>query len=144
MSNDSENSSLVVESAFSASQKVYQKILHAMKKYDFSEDEIFAVHLAFEEAFANAVRHGNKLHPHRSVQVDFYISNEKIEILVTDEGKGFDPERVPDPRQKQNLLQTSGRGLLLIRSYMDIAEYNNIGNQIRLVKFKNKCKEQKF
>jgi anti-sigma regulatory factor (Ser/Thr protein kinase) len=54
---------------------------------------------------------------------------------LTDEGEGFDPEAVPDPRNGENLLKTSGRGLLLIRSYMDEVMFNDRGNCVHMVKY---------
>lgn len=109
-----------------------------LKAHNFSEDEIFAVHLAMEEAFINAVRHGNKMDPQKEVKIDYLVDDEKLEISMTDEGRGFDPNVVPDPRCGENLYKAGGRGLLLIRSYMDVVEFNKSGNRVRIVKYRKK------
>ena len=130
------NRSVVVESTPSAIDKVYSEILAELKDNDFIEADTFAVHLALEEAFLNAVKHGNKMDPSKEIKIDYSISTDKAEIYITDEGKGFDPNVVPDPRCEENLYKTDGRGLLLIRSYMDVVEFNEQGNCIHLVRYK--------
>jgi len=130
--------SAVVESKPSAVEKQWRWVLPKLKAHNFSEDEIFAVHLAMEEAFINAVRHGNKMDPQKEVKIDYLVDDEKLEISMTDEGRGFDPNVVPDPRCGENLYKAGGRGLLLIRSYMDVVEFNKSGNRVRIVKYRKK------
>jgi serine/threonine-protein kinase RsbW len=130
--------SIVVESKPSAIVEVCGKILSDLQSNCFSQDDIFAVHLALEEAFINAIRHGNKMDPTKKVKVDYLVGSEKVEILVTDQGDGFDPEAVPDPRLTENLYKPGGRGLFLINSYMDEVTFSERGNRVRLVRFKEK------
>jgi serine/threonine-protein kinase RsbW len=130
--------SVVVESRSSALEQSCREILSALEAGGFSQDDIFAVHLALEEAFLNAVKHGNRMDPTKKVQIDYTVDQEKVEISMTDEGPGFDPGRVPDPRVGKNLYRPEGRGLLLIRSYMHTVEYNERGNSLRMVR----CKSQ--
>jgi serine/threonine-protein kinase RsbW len=92
--------------------------------------------LALEESLFNAARHGNKLDPEKTVTVDFLINSEKIDLTVTDQGDGFDPEELPDPRKHENLYKYGGRGVLLMRSYMDVVEFNEKGNQVHMVKYR--------
>ncbi|MCX5645579.1 MAG: ATP-binding protein [Phycisphaerae bacterium] len=129
--------SVVVESRPSALEQSCREILSALEAGGFSQDDIFAVHLALEEAFLNAVKHGNRMDPTKKVQIDYTVNQEKVEISMTDEGPGFDPGRVPDPRVGKNLYRPEGRGLLLIRSYMHTVEYNERGNSLRMVRRKN-------
>jgi len=129
--------SVVVKSSPSAVTRQWTWILPKLKAHDFSEDDIFAVHLAMEEAFINAVRHGNKMEPEKQVKIEYAVYSEKVEITMTDQGRGFSPNSVPDPRFSENLYKTGGRGLLLMRSYMDIVEFNNSGNRVRMVKYKS-------
>ncbi|OHB65122.1 MAG: hypothetical protein A2Y76_02475 [Planctomycetes bacterium RBG_13_60_9] len=129
--------SIVVESKPSALEQPCRDILSVLEAKGFSQDDIFAVHLALEEAFHNAVKHGNKMDPDKSVTIDCVVDREKIEIRMTDEGRGFDPSRIPDPRVGQNLYRPDGRGLLLIRSYMHIVEYSERGNSLRMVRRKS-------
>jgi serine/threonine-protein kinase RsbW len=132
------NGSLVVESKPSAIDVVNKQIIPNLEDNSFSEDDIFAVRLALEEAFMNAVRHGNKMDPGKKVRVDYLIGSNKVEIFITDEGKGFEPDTVPDPRIGDNLYKPEGRGLLLINSYMDIVEFKERGNCVHMVRYKVK------
>ena len=129
--------SVVVESRPSALEQSCREILSALEAGGFSQDDVFAVHLALEEAFLNAVKHGNRMDPTKKVQIDYTVDQEKVEISMTDEGPGFDPGRVPDPRVGKNLYRPEGRGLLLIRSYMHTVEYNERGNSLRMVRCKS-------
>jgi len=132
------NRKIVVESVPSAVEGVFERILAELKANNFSEDDIFAVHLAVEEAFLNAVKHGSKMDPNKEITIHYSIGADEVEISMTDQGNGFDPNIVPDPRCGENLYKTDGRGLFLMRSYMDRVEYNKRGNRVRMVKYKNK------
>jgi len=134
--------SVVVESTPSSIVGVCKWILAKLKDNDFSEDDIFAVHLALEEAFINAVKHGNKMDPAKEVKIDYSVGLDKVGISMTDQGNGFDPDSVPDPRYGENLYRTEGRGLLLIRSFMDVVEFNERGNSVHMVRYKAKPKQR--
>jgi len=126
--------SVVVESKPSALEPSCRVILEALEARGFSQDDIFAVHLALEEAFLNAVKHGNRMDPTKKVTIEYVVDPEKVEIRMTDEGAGFDPDRIPDPRVGKNLYRPEGRGLLLIRSYMHTVEYSERGNSLQMVR----------
>jgi len=126
--------SVAVESIPSALEPSCRVILEALEARGFSQDDIFAVHLALEEAFLNAVKHGNRMDPTKKVTIEYVVDPEKVEIRMTDEGPGFDPGRIPDPRVGKNLYRPEGRGLLLIRSYMHTVEYSERGNSLRMVR----------
>lgn len=130
--------SQVVSSTPSAVVDVYKQILPNLQASNFSDDDVFAVHLALEEAFINAVKHGNKMEPSKAVKIDFSIEADKVEICMTDEGPGFDPEVIPDPRYGDNLYKPAGRGMLLMRSFMDVVEYTKQGNSVRMIRYREK------
>lgn len=130
--------SVVVASTPSAVNDVYGQIEPGLKAFRFSDEDIFAVHLAVEEAFINAVRHGNKMEPSKAVKIDYAIEPNKIEICMTDEGEGFEPDVIPDPRYGDNLYKPAGRGMLLIRSFMDVVEYSKKGNSLRMIRYREK------
>lgn len=130
--------SLVVESEPSALSRPCRQILAALRARGFSQDDVFGVHLALEEAFLNAVKHGNKMDSTKKVTVEYTVDQEKVEIRVTDEGEGFDPSTIPDPRVGENLYRPEGRGLLLIGSYMHTVEYSPKGNSLRMVRYKGR------
>ena len=130
--------SLVVESKPSAINDICREILSRVEESGYSKQDAFAVHLAIEEAFVNAIKHGNKMDSRRTVKIEYEAGPEGIEIWLTDEGDGFDPESVPDPRSGQNIYKPEGRGLLLIRSYMDEVSFNERGNRIHMVRYRQR------
>jgi len=121
-----------------AIDEVCKWILPKLKAHNFSDEDIFAIHLALEEALINAIKHGNKMDPRKEVKIDYLVSADKVEISMTDEGKGFNPETVPDPRLGENLYKNDGRGMLLMQSYMDLVEYNKSGNSVHMVRYREK------
>ena len=137
---ESENSTTVKLSIASNHYKACEfcaEILEKLKFLGYSSDEIFGIHLSLEEALMNAVKHGNSGRSGKSVMVEYSATSQKFEITIEDQGPGFVPVEVPDPREQDNLYKTSGRGLLLMRAYMDTVEFNEKGNLIRLVKLKS-------
>lgn len=132
------NCSMVVESKPFAITKVCEQILPKLKSHGFSDDDVFAVHLAIEEAFLNAIKHGNKMDPSKEVKVDYNVCSDRVEISFTDEGEGFEPGAVADPRFGESLYKPGGRGLLLMRSYMDMVKFNEQGNSLYMVRYKEK------
>jgi serine/threonine-protein kinase RsbW len=129
---------MVVASTLLASEGVCHLIMSILEDSGFGKEDVFAVHLALQEAFINAVRHGNQMDPDKEVEIEYLVDSEKFEISVTDEGDGFDPEAVPDPRCGENLYKPNGRGLLLMRAYMDVIEYNEKGNGVRMVRYRER------
>jgi len=129
---------LVVESQPSALNRPCRQILSALDARGFTQDDIFAVHLALEEAFLNAVKHGNKMDASKKVRLEYCVDAEKVEICITDEGEGFDPGTIPDPRVGENLYRPEGRGLLLISSYMHDVKYTEGGTCMRMVRYKGR------
>lgn len=129
---------VVLKGIISELRAVCAKIMGLGKGLNYSDDDLFAIHLAMEEALVNAVKHGNKQDTSKSVSVEYDVSPERIDISVSDEGQGFDPEGVDDPRLSENIYKMGGRGVLLIKSYMDEVEHNRTGNTVRMVKFNSR------
>ena len=115
--------------------KVCQKVMGQIDCSQYSKDDCFGIHLSLEEALTNAIKHGNKNNKSKSVTLKFSISPEKVDLFIEDQGSGFDPDSIPDPREEKNLCKVSGRGLLLMKSYMDFVEFNQRGNIVHMVKF---------
>jgi serine/threonine-protein kinase RsbW len=132
------NFSIVVNSNPSEVVKVCDEVLSKLEANGFDKDDIFAVHLALEEAFLNAVKHGNKMDPNKKVKIDYSVDSDKIEISLTDEGEGFEPSSVADPRFGEDLYKPGGRGLLLMNSYMDVVKFNEQGNSLYMVRYREK------
>jgi serine/threonine-protein kinase RsbW len=102
----------------------------------FAEDEIMQISMAVREAAVNAVLHGNAYDPDKKVKLDFERTTEELVITIRDQGKGLDPAKIPDPLAPENLLKTSGRGIFLMRSFMDEVQIqpSHTGTEIKLVK----------
>lgn len=94
------------------------------KDLGLDNERIAALLLAVTEATTNAIIHANKCDVNKLVTVDVQVDTTKITIKITDEGEGFDPSEIPDPTQPENLLKDSGRGVYLMRVYMDELKYN--------------------
>ena len=130
--------SMVLESDVPAINELCETIVTELHAHNFNEDAVFGVHLAVNEALINACNHGNRMDPKKSITIEYSIDPEKIEISVADEGKGFDPNAIPDPRLPVNIYRGMGRGVLLMRAYMNVVEYNELGNRVRMVHYKGK------
>jgi serine/threonine-protein kinase RsbW len=119
-------------------RSVQEEIERALKAHHYAEPEIFGIRLAVEEALVNAIKHGNALNPSKKVRIAYHVRAEHFEIVVADEGPGFDPEEVPDPTAPENLERCCGRGLMLMRHYMSEVAYNRRGNSVRMRKLRKK------
>ena len=102
----------------------------------FGEDEVMQISMAVREAAVNAVLHGNAFDPGKKVKLEFETTGGDLVITIRDQGKGLDPAKIPDPLAPENLMKTSGRGIFLIRSFMDEVEISpsQTGTEIKLVK----------
>jgi serine/threonine-protein kinase RsbW len=94
------------------------------KDLGLTNDQLSALLLAVTEATTNAMVHANKCDVSKIVSVDAHIDDSKLIVKVKDEGKGFDPSTIPDPTKPENLLKDSGRGVYLMKVYMDEVHYN--------------------
>lgn len=102
-------------------QAVAERVFRAA---GFDEEQSYWPILAVREAVMNAVLHGNRERPDTSVTVTYRVLGDRIEVTVCDEGEGFDPERLRDPRKRENLLSEGGRGVFLMRQFMDRVEFS--------------------
>lgn len=113
--------------------RLVKSILDALTAGGYNDSSRFAVRLALEEAISNAFRHGHKDLPSTvPVRVRWEVSPTETQIVVKDEGPGFDPDAVPDPTLDENLEMPSGRGLMLMRAYMSAVIFNEVGNQVTM------------
>lgn len=101
-----------------------------------NEDERFHVAMAVREAAVNAVLHGNEYDPAKQIAVSLENTGECLIFIIADEGKGVDPASLPDPLAPENLLRGTGRGIFLIRSFMDEVHFRQLhpGTELKLVK----------
>jgi serine/threonine-protein kinase RsbW len=113
---------------------VLQYLLDRVAKLGLITPEGSNLFVALDEAFVNAVKHGNKNDPTKLIRVSAELSPTEACFTVEDEGEGFDVQAIPDPRDPANLFKSSGRGVLLIYNIMDEVEYNALGNRVKMVK----------
>ena len=102
----------------------------------FDEEEIMKISMAVREAAVNAVLHGNAYDPNKKVTLEFERTPNDLVIVIRDQGKGLDESKVPDPLAPDNLMKTSGRGIFLIRSFMDVVEIHpsQTGTELKMIK----------
>lgn len=115
-----------------------RQIIEQLEQVDWSKKEQLDIHLCLEEAFMNAIKHGNDNDASKCVDTKCWVNADLFRIQISDEGQGFRIEDVPDPTQEENLTSTSGRGLMLMRHYMDEIRYNDSGNVVILEKRRNR------
>lgn len=125
---------VTIPSDTSHGYEVQERILNLLEQHEFPDRDTFGVKLALEEALVNAIKHGNGMDPSKSVKIACDINGDRVQIIIEDEGEGFDPGDVPDPTEDDNLEKPSGRGLMLMRAFMTRIEYNEKGNRVLLEK----------
>ena len=123
-----------IPSDLAASRDVHKAIMQRVESLRYGEQSTFAIRLALEEGLMNAIKHGNKLDPNKTVHVEAKVTPRSTQITIEDQGKGFKREHVPDPCAEDNLLNCSGRGLLLIEAYMDKVQFTNGGRKVKMTK----------
>lgn len=126
--------SVTIPSDFSSSREIQKQIVDEAVKAGFNSQCTFAIKLALEEAMINAIKHGNHLDPSKSINIAYRVDSERAEIIIEDEGSGFDRRCVPDPTADENIEKCSGRGILLIEAYMNSVTYECGGRRVRLIK----------
>ncbi|NLF30101.1 MAG: ATP-binding protein [Planctomycetes bacterium] len=124
-----------IPNSTAAAREVAAQVVAEAEARGYSPEAVFAIKLALEEALTNAIRHGNRRDPAKMVRFEYSVSPTCTEICIADQGGGFDPAAVPDPTADENLECPTGRGIMLMRAYMDHVEFNERGNAVRMVKF---------
>ena len=105
-------------------------VTEAVLRHSGMDDEsVERLGLAIREAAANGVQHGNKEVPEKRVTVSFVLDKEEVSIRIQDEGEGFDLDGLPDPLAPENLFKPRGRGILLMKSFMDDVNFEFDGDQ---------------
>jgi serine/threonine-protein kinase RsbW len=116
---------LAIGSRFENIELVQVVLKDALERLGMDEDGRHWVDVAVREAVANAIKHGNAQDPGKQVQVDLAVEGDDLVIQVKDEGAGFDPGQLLDPRAPENLLRPSGRGIFYMKSFMDEIHYGH-------------------
>jgi len=128
---------LEIASRFELLDLVQTVLTHAATLVGFGDESSHYMSVAVRESVVNAIKHGNRLDEERRVVLEFVIHEGSLEVVVRDEGGGFDPACVADPLAPENLLKTAGRGIFFMRSFMDEVDYSfpsRGGTIVRMVK----------
>ncbi|NOT48661.1 MAG: hypothetical protein HOP17_13045 [Acidobacteria bacterium] len=127
-------------SAISPMHSILEYLLKRVEKLGVVKPEQSNLFVALDEAFVNAVKHGNKFNAKKLVRITAELSSKEASFTVEDEGEGFDVNSIPDPLDPENLFKSSGRGVLFIYNIMDEVKYNERGNRLTMVKRSNPSK----
>lgn len=112
-------------------QDEIEQHLHARR---INEHDVFSIKLALEEALVNAIKHGNQMDRAKKIHIAYQLLADRFEIIIRDDGPGFDPSDVPDPTAFENLERPCGRGLMLMRHYMTEVFFTPRGNCVTMSK----------
>ncbi len=123
---------IVIPSDPAEARRLQDRIESDLLSRAYEEREVFSIKLALEEALVNAIKHGNQMDRNKKVIVKYSILPDRFDIVIIDEGTGFDPEDVPDPMAVENLERACGRGLLLMRYYMTEVIFYPPGNRLAM------------
>ena len=113
---------------------VLEYLMKRVEKLGVCKPEQSNLFVALDEAFVNAVKHGNKFDAGKLIRVAMEVSHDEARFTIEDQGEGFDVNNIPDPLDPENLFKTSGRGVLFIYNIMDEVTYNDRGNRLTMVK----------
>ena len=102
----------------------------------FDDDEVMRIAMAVREAAVNAVLHGNSYDTSKHIVASFETTSDSLIIRIADQGPGLDPDKVPDPLAPENILRGSGRGIFLIKAFMDEVNFRQLhpGTELTLIK----------
>ena len=122
-----ENSMIKIKEEYDSEKKSIlnvEPLINSLKdKLEIPLEKYYNILIAVSEAVNNAIIHGNKLNKDKKVQIVIEANNEQIDIIIHDEGEGFEPDELNDPRAPENLLKDSGRGVFLIKEFSDKSEF---------------------
>ncbi len=136
---------LTIPSRLEEMQAVHALIGEAVKEYALSEELAHWLELTISESMINAIQHGNCSDPSKKATLKISSHNDVLEVIVEDQGKGFELDMIADPTDDANLLKPCGRGILIIRSFMDEVNLSCCeggGSRLRMVKkiSRNNCR----
>jgi serine/threonine-protein kinase RsbW len=128
--------SFTLDSSLDSVNKVELTAEEAAQRAGFDEETATHVAMAVREAAVNAVLHGNAYDPNKHITASFETRSDSLVIRVTDQGPGLDPDSIPDPLAPENILRGSGRGIFLIRAFMDEVHFRQLhpGTELTLIK----------
>jgi serine/threonine-protein kinase RsbW len=127
-----------LESTLDSVDNAEELAVGVAQRAGFSEEDLMKIGMAVRESMVNAVVHGNRYSSLKKVRFSVARSGERFTVRIADEGEGFDLDNIPNPLAEENLMRSSGRGIFLIRSFMDEVEMRRLepaGTELTLVKY---------
>ena len=128
--------SYTLDSSLDSVNKIEQIAEQYAERYGFDEDTVPHIAMAVREAAVNAVLHGNAYDANKQVRASFETTSDAMIVRIADQGPGLDPDKIPDPLAPENILRGSGRGIFLIRAFMDEVNFRQLhpGTELTLIK----------
>ncbi len=123
-----------IPNELAAMKMLTDSFMHDVERQGYDAETNFAIALGFSEALANAFKHGNLRDPAKCITVCYRLDRGWAELVVHDEGSGFDPSQIPDAASDDGLDRPIGRGVLLMRSFFDEVRFLRGGRSVRLIK----------
>src|SRR6266852_4600559 len=127
-----------LESTLESVDSAEELALGIATRAGFDEDDLMRIGMAVRESMVNAVVHGNRYNANKKVRLAVGLHGNRYFVRIADQGDGFDFDMVPDPLAPENIMRTSGRGIFLIRSFMDEFDMRHLeagGTEVTLVKY---------
>src|SRR5437667_4824478 len=119
LDSQSRTSSQVFDSTLESVDIAERAALDLAREAGFGEEDLDRIGMSVRECMVNAVVHGNRYSSHKKVELTLSRTPQRITIRIADQGEGFDPAELPDPLSGDNLLRHSGRGIFLMKAFMD-------------------------
>jgi serine/threonine-protein kinase RsbW len=129
---------IYLDSTLESADGAEEAVLGMARAAGFPEEDLHKIGMAIRELVVNAVVHGNRYNANKKVHLRAFIEKDRLTTIVGDQGNGFDLSSVPDPLAEENLLHQSGRGLLLVRAFVDEFQLRRLspaGTEVTLVKY---------
>jgi serine/threonine-protein kinase RsbW len=128
--------SFTLDSSLDSVNKIELTAEQVAQRAGFDEDTIPHIAMAVREAAVNAVLHGNSYDTSKHIVASFETTSDSLIIRIADQGPGLDPDKVPDPLAPENILRGSGRGIFLIKAFMDEVNFRQLhpGTELTLIK----------
>ena len=127
----------VLDSTLESVDTAERAALDLAREAGFGEEELDRIGMSVRECMVNAVVHGNRYSSHKKIQFSVSRTPQRLTIRIADQGDGFDPDEIPDPLSGDNLLRHSGRGMFLMKSFMDdlqVRRLSPVGTEVTLAK----------
>jgi serine/threonine-protein kinase RsbW len=137
LADESKTVNQVLESTLESVDQAERVTLDLARESGFAEEELDRIGMSVRECMVNAVVHGNRYNAHKKVRLSLSRTPERFTIRIADQGEGFDPGALPDPVAGDNLLRQSGRGIFLMKTFMDELQVRRLqpaGTEVTLIK----------